>query len=160
MSLSQKSYSGDMKFTVLAEDLLVNIIVQSTLCISCFFLRIQPKIQKGKKQLFPPLCNQIFGSPMKNSQNLIYSFDVWVVPTWGNPNSQRKRISNVKQQSNNPLNYKGSYEKYMGFSQIWRQSGIIFVKCGLIYYIKLITFFEIKNGTKTGLALPPVCRMS
>lgn len=96
---------------------------------------------KEKKQLFPSICNRIFGCPVKKSlEILIHSSDVWVAPTCGNPNSKRKWISNVKWQNYNPLNYKSYCEKSMGFpGQRWRPRDITIVKCGLVYFEQIIT---------------------
>lgn len=110
----------------------VSLIVQSTLCNSCFHLRSQPKGQNKKNTTLPFfILPNIWASYNEISLNLIYSFDVWVAPSWDNQNTQQKRSFNIKWQNYKPLNCIGYCEK-SGFSQRWRPSDIRYVKCGLV----------------------------
>lgn len=49
------------------------------------------------------------------SLNLVYSFDLCVLPSWGNQKTQCKQTFNIKWKSNKSLNYKLYCEKSMGF---------------------------------------------
>lgn len=86
----------------------VTFIVKSTLCKNVI------RKVKREKPSFSSLCS-IFGVLRWNHLKLIYSFNTCVVPSWGNQNTERRQIFNVKWQRNKPLNYKSYCKKSIGF---------------------------------------------
>lgn len=88
----------------------VTFIVKSTLCKKC-----HSQGQEGKPIFFFFKQSSIFGVLRWNHLKLIHSFNTCVVPSWGNQNTERRQIFNVKWQRNKPLNYKSYCKKSIGF---------------------------------------------
>lgn len=91
--------------------------------------------------MLPHIC----ASCVKISLTFIYSFDVWVAPSWGNQNTQRKRDFIVKWQSYKLLNFKDSCEKHMAFIPKMAAKGYNFCKVWIVFSVGAILSRIIKR---------------
>lgn len=115
--------------------IITETIVQSTFYKSYFSLQGQPKFKREKTNFPLFFVTKYLGALRWNLSELNLFFNLWIVTSCGNQNTQRKHTFNFQCQNNNPLNYNCYCEKSMAFPQRWRSRDMCmtFVMCELVY---------------------------